>query len=103
VDTQAIIEEFQDLHAQLLAHYSVLVVLAYQKGLEDPTFEEFLRARVDTVLGRRLAKRDGVPHAIDAKVRNFVMEIAEAATFSQDLPKKRPTLRRRFLDWLERG
>lgn len=98
-------DELRDVRAQLNAHFTVLACLSVKRGADDPTFEDFVRSKVDTVLGKHLAESGGVPSELHGKIRRYVMEIIENAKVSELEPQspKRLTVRRRFLNWLERG
>jgi hypothetical protein len=122
----AISEEFSQMdsrqkdiagfYGKLKAHDLLLRHIAWECQRRDPQFAERLRKALDTALGALRAETypsDLDPFAleIDVKMRETVREILETIeTATADVQKglaaanvKPQTLRRRFLNWLERG
>jgi len=90
----------EDITADLWAHDVLLGCLAYQAALRNSPFKEEARAAFDHLLGRRLGQRNDQPDIIEQKARDKFIALLNEVT--QDRVQK-PSLRRRFLRWLEAG
>jgi hypothetical protein len=85
----------------------VLLQLLVSKVKEsDPTFEDFARRSFDAHLGKHF-EEVGKAHAMEVEARKVFNVIISTpiGTTPQAAPikVKKPTWRRRFLNWLEEG
>jgi hypothetical protein len=93
----------EDITADLWAHDVLLGCLAYEASTRNSSFKEEARASFDHLLDRRLAERDGQPDVIEQKARNKFLALLNEVTEDKGKSVKKPSLRRRFLRWLEAG
>jgi hypothetical protein len=109
-------KDLAGFYGQIKAHDTLLRLIALECQRRNPQFVQFCRRGVDIGLGTVRAETypsDLEPFAfeIDVRMRTTIEEILENAEKAiVDLEKKlaaanlKPrTLRRRFLNWLERG
>jgi hypothetical protein len=95
----------KEMRIEISAVEVVVVKLIELAIKNNPEFEKDVLREFDTVLGRRLAKR-GTPSEVDGEIRGRVRFLIETPKLSHDVKLteiKKLTLRRRFLNWLERG
>ncbi len=99
----------EDDRAQIAAIQFVVAALVVYAKKSHPDFEDFARRHMDTVLGLRLA-RQGSPTELERKIREVYMDLIELkddSVVAQTLPSTekatKPTLRKRFLNWLQHG
>jgi hypothetical protein len=93
-----------DVDAQLLAHEILIGLLATRLQERDPRFIAGLRRDFDTVLGELAAKgHKADPFAV--KCRAAMMTVLDDIEMhaTRKSAARRVTLRRRFLNWLEKG
>jgi hypothetical protein len=109
-------KDIAGFYGKIKAHDILLRHIAWECQRRDPQFAERLRKALDMALGAVRAETypsDLNPYAleIDAKMREVIREILDTldkATADQEkflaaANLKPRTLRRRFLNWLERG
>ena len=95
--------KLQKLNAKLTAHEIVLYALLLEARKAGSRIDERIRCAVDEELGERLAKRDGTPSVADAEVRRQVLRLLDENLLNTQPPiPTKITLRRRFLNWLEK-
>jgi hypothetical protein len=109
-------KDIAGFYGKVKAHDILLRVIVWEFQRRDPQFAERTRKALDTALGKIRAESypsDLSPLAleIDVKMRETIKEILDVAENADvemrealvlALGKPR-TLRRRFLNWLERG
>jgi hypothetical protein len=93
------------LHAMIMAHAVLLRVLVRHACLNNPKFADDARQLFDTFLGKSLMqdqpKDSALENELMVRARTNFMTILDQPML---VPDTRPlTLRRRFLNWLERG
>jgi hypothetical protein len=96
------------IDAKLIAQSALLTFLVRHAKANDPTFEEYARSLVDTALGQLLEELGPPPEKAITAREHFMELISTPAERNSGVGrgKERPkklTLRRRFLNWLERG
>jgi hypothetical protein len=95
----------KSMQADIAAIEVVLVPLVESAVRDNPNFELDALREFDTVLGERLVKEGG-PIEMDGKIRervSFLIRTEHRSDEATPAEIKRLTLRRRFLNWLERG
>jgi hypothetical protein len=96
----------EDAAGHLFAHAVLLGLLVDKVKKSDPTFEDFARRYFDTYLGQYFEKvGSATPMEMEARKMFNVMISAPIGTTPQAAPIRveKPTWRRRFLNWLEKG
>jgi len=100
-----LVEIVDMLRGDVIAH-SVLVKMLILKVENEPEFVTRAYRLLDTALGMRAATGEP-PEAFEIRAREYLARILgpvpELAAPSQSEAPKTRTLRRRFLNWLERG
>jgi hypothetical protein len=88
--------------SRVVAHEAILIYLVKRAKVKDPDLGRSLQATFDTFLGENMEVLEKAVGASEtaAESRKFF----EAIVAPEELVAVRPpTLRRRFLNWLERG
>jgi hypothetical protein len=99
-------EPIDSLRDQAVAHHahSILLLALIEKIKDqDLRFPDHVRHKLHEALGRQLAQT-GEPTQMNARLREVVeFFVSDSGSYSFPMPTTPRTLRRRFLNWLERG
>ena len=92
---------------RVVAHEALLQLLLVREMLRDPHFADFLRKDFDSFLGRSVDEPLFQKADVTADIRARFMDTVSVAYRGVDILRQeqaaRLSLRRRFLNWLERG
>jgi hypothetical protein len=96
------------LAGYLIAHGVLLALLVEHAKKVDAAFIASARKQFNTYLGTRVGKDSPLDNTILVEARAFFQEILEAVEtpgpLEIDMPSApKQTIRRKFLNWLERG
>jgi|GraSoi2013_115cm_1033766.scaffolds.fasta_scaffold14835_1 hypothetical protein len=91
------------LGGHIMAHDVLLALLIYEMHQRNEKFKNECREVLDDFLGRLITERGGATVRYEAIARKRFLHLLDLVQAKEEELRKRPSLRRRFLRWLERG